>query len=160
MQLSADSQLYIEIDRRVSRETQDFVYQVQWPATAPTGLVPFRIPRSERRSTTFVRTIHQYASGDVGTALFNLGASFPTMAARKCTGISTFQSVTGTLDSVIQYWKTPGSPEKMGLAKYKAAARHVSSRLRQIDFEGLARARARTQIAEVFHLASYSPTVE
>jgi hypothetical protein len=158
MQRSADDPFYIAIDKEVARETQDFVYQVQWPLLVPSGTAALAVPRSTRNSIAFVRTIHQYASSDLGTALFKLGSSFPVMSQANCTAVGTFQSVTGTLDSVTQYWRIPGTPER-ALRTYEAARKRISSRIRAVDFSSLHEGRSRIRIDEAFEVADYSPSV-
>jgi hypothetical protein len=155
MQLSADDARYIEIDENVARETQNFVYQVQWPATGMGQALPLA---KRRRPRTFVRSTRQYPSKEIGIFLFKLGSHFPTMTAEHCPPVATFQNVTGTLDTVVQFWETTKGSAKNAVKVFDRAQDVIRDKS-IISFSNTitGKVEALSETSEAFMLAPYSP---
>ena len=95
MKLCADDALYIAVDKLVAREVQDFVARVRWAGGLPD-------PTDARR---YVRVVRQFRSEDVGTYLFQSGALLPVLEAKGWHSLGAFQTVTGLLNTVIEFWQ-------------------------------------------------------
>lgn len=155
MQRSADDRFYIDIDNHVARETQEFVYQVQWPTSQGGGPRPLSFAR--RRATRGVAvSTRQYASANLGTYLFKLGTQFPTLTANGCESMGTFQSVTGSLDTVIQFWETTGAAPQ-ALKVLGRAQSNVPQGLSFTSTKIGPAVRPVSERSEAFGLAPYSP---
>jgi hypothetical protein len=152
MMHSADDDAYLAIDSQVARETQEFVYEVQW--TSKVARVPPKHPKS-KSSPQFVRITRQMPSSDVGTYLFDLGVTYPAMSQRDCNALGTFQNVTGLLNTVIEFWQTTGGT--VGLKAIDSAFKDLP---RELKTEMLARPNKvfpESEVREAFTLAAYSP---
>jgi hypothetical protein len=97
MESAADDGLYREIDAYVVQETQNFVRRVRWLS----GL-----PRFTLHTNRFTRVIKTFASKDLAVYLFKIGALFPQLDQNGWRQLGQFQSVTGSLNSVIEFWQT------------------------------------------------------
>ena len=97
MRLSGDDSLYMEIDSLVIEERQNFVVRAGWDYAAPSG----------SDSQNYVRSIKRFASADLGEFFFKAGALFPILKDNGWYPLGHFQSVTGTLNTVVEFWQTP-----------------------------------------------------
>jgi hypothetical protein len=102
MKFCADDEIYLDVDSLVVRETQNFVTQVPWlDAGAKEGPLPL--------GTKVVRVTRQLATRDLGDFLFNLGGYLPTLQASGLILIGYYQNVTGTLNTLTEFWTMTGA---------------------------------------------------
>jgi hypothetical protein len=108
MTRSADDALYRAIDSLVVNENQAFVAQGPGTLGAP----------SNSRGTRFIRTTRQFTSADLTPYLFALGTVAPILSAQQDRSradgrpdwhsLGAFQNVTGSLNTVTEFWQTHG----------------------------------------------------
>jgi hypothetical protein len=96
MRRSADDPLYVEIDKRVTREIQNFVARVQWLRQVP----------EDANGKRYVRVTRQFTAADLGTYLFKVGALFPALRNSGWHPIGHYQNITGPLNTVTEFWQT------------------------------------------------------
>ena len=93
MRLCAADKLYRELDGLVVEEMQDFVARVQ-------------TKEADVKFDYFMRGIRRFRSFELGQHLFNTGVLLRTLATLDILPAGQFQSVTGTLNSVLEFWNT------------------------------------------------------
>jgi hypothetical protein len=110
MTLSGDDDLYLKVDALVVRETQNFVTRLTLPNH--TGEIP------QQRDVNIVRITRYIPTRDLGDFVFSFGGFLPILEADGIELIGTFQSVTGTLNIVTEFWKaSEGSDVDIGKFK-------------------------------------------
>ncbi len=149
---SADDDAYLAIDSQVARESQNFVYKVQW--VSPVAKVRPRRPKPGSRPQ-FVRITRQMQSVDIGTYLFKLGTTYPALHHRGCNALGTFQNITGPLDNVIEFWQTTGRGN--GLQAIESALKHLPNGVKTRMVVRPNAAFPDSEVAEAFTMATYSP---
>jgi hypothetical protein len=119
MRHSADDPLYTDIDKRVTREIQNFVTRVRWLRQSADGA----------NGKSYVRVTRQFTSADLGTYLFKVGALFPSLEINGWHPLGHFQNITGPLNTVTEFWQTENGDER--LASMDSAFTKLSPVLRE-----------------------------
>jgi hypothetical protein len=95
----SENELYMKLDSLVLLENQDLVRRVRWqdPIRKLNGDAPFR---------TFVRAIRQLDYSCLGKYLFAVKALVPELERRGWYEFGQFQNITGSLNTVTEFWGT------------------------------------------------------
>jgi hypothetical protein len=110
MRLCAADKLYRELDALVVDESQDFAVRID-------------LPQGGDNQGVFLRSIDRFPSFDLGRYVFDIGLLLPKLyAERDIVSFRQFQSVTGTINSVIGFWHVPG--DYAGSGDLKAQFQH------------------------------------
>jgi hypothetical protein len=93
MRLCAADSIYRRLDALVAEESQDFVVQVKTPI-------------EPSQFEYFIRGMRRFQSFDMGTYIFNVGVLLKHLKESGVLPLGQFQSVTGTINTVIEFWNT------------------------------------------------------
>lgn len=96
MQFCSEDKVYMHLDELVAQETQDLVRRVCWleqPSTPDVGMY-------------FVRATRRLEYSKLGSYLLQLRALTPSLKAQGWDQLGQFQAVTGTLNTVTEFWQT------------------------------------------------------
>jgi hypothetical protein len=131
---------YAKVDREVARESQDIVRLVKTGDGLPT--------RNSGRK--FVRRIRVFKSPDVDPYLFSSGTLLPTLEETGWHSLGQFQTTTGRLNSVIEFWQTDDQVARIASRSHALSGRLVRRLSRDIPSPV-------TEAQEAFELAPYLP---
>lgn len=121
MKRLSDDTHYLAVHRLVRFEEQDFVMRVR-----------FGPPEQLGAGKSFVRTVKTFESKDIGTYLFDSGILRQALAFVGWNHLGYYQSVTGRLNQVVEFWQTGEqypSPSSMLVAAEKANAAGVANKV-------------------------------
>ncbi len=96
MQFCSEDQEYMHLDELVVQETQNFVRRVCW----------LEQPSKPQDDMYFVRATRRLPYSLLGAYLFQLPALAPSLKLRGWDQLGQFQAVTGTLNTVTEFWQT------------------------------------------------------
>jgi hypothetical protein len=116
----ADCEPYMDIDKLVVREEQDFIRQVLTRKFSPMKV--------DDKTSTF-QTIRRLNSSDVGRYLFHSLGLLPAMEESGWHMIAQFQHITGPLNTVMEIWQT--QPERAQGSMYSVIDK-LPSRLKKM----------------------------
>jgi hypothetical protein len=104
MMACSDDTAYNEIDALIACEVQDYVRQVNW-------MRPPYTTTAVNEHTRFVRSVRRFLSRDLGTYLFKICGLLPALEQARWQQVGQFQSITGALNVVSEYWQSghPGA---------------------------------------------------
>ena len=134
MQFCSEDKEYMHLDELVVQETQNFVRRVCW----------LEQPSKPQDDMHFVRATRRLTYSKLGSYLLQLRALTPSLKLRGWDQLGQFQAVTGTLNTVTEFWQTkklgaldPSSFAKgshLGVRAMKVATDPISVQLETFKF--------------------------
>jgi hypothetical protein len=101
----SENDLYMKLDGFVMLETQQLVRRVRWQEE-PEELAT---SRKDAQKKLVVRATRQLEYQRLGAYLFSLQSLVPLLKERNWRQLGQFQSITGSLNTVTEFWETDGN---------------------------------------------------
>jgi hypothetical protein len=146
----SENLLYMKLDGFVLEEAQDLVRRVRWQQQ----------PEKPDLSLTCVRAVRQLPYQSLGGYLFKLQALMPLLKRRNWHQLGQFQNITGTLNTVTEFWQTDGKSSLSDLFPTDEQSRSAKSQPPMARARQFASDVASSPVSvtrESFEYASYSP---